>query len=61
MKKQFLTGAYYRGGQTVTVPTELDKIPLFVRAGAEIPVTDDPIEYADRSCTVKYLSFPERA
>lgn len=25
------------------------------------PVQTCPIEYADRSCTVKYLSFPERA
>lgn len=31
------SGEYYHGGQTITVPAPLEKIPVFVAAGAVIP------------------------
>lgn len=36
----FWSGEYYAGGQTITVDAPLDRLPLFVRAGALLPVTD---------------------
>lgn len=36
----FNTNRYYDGGQSVTVNAPLDEIPLFVRAGSIIPMTD---------------------
>ncbi len=36
----FHTGAWYDGGTSVTVDAALDRLPLFVRAGAAIPTTD---------------------
>jgi alpha-glucosidase len=38
----FWTGQYWPGGAEVTVPAALDCLPLFVRAGALLPTTDDP-------------------
>lgn len=32
------TGHHVRGGQTITVPTPLDHLPLFVRAGTVLPL-----------------------
>jgi alpha-D-xyloside xylohydrolase len=34
----FHTGQRHAGGQSITVPTPLDRIPLFVRAGSIIPL-----------------------
>ncbi|WP_263770995.1 TIM-barrel domain-containing protein [Propionivibrio soli] len=36
----FWSGAYYAGGQTIAVDVPLDRLPLFVRAGALLPATD---------------------
>jgi alpha-D-xyloside xylohydrolase len=33
------TGEEHEGGQTVTVPAPLDRIPLFLRDGAHLPIT----------------------
>jgi alpha-D-xyloside xylohydrolase len=33
------TGAEYEGGQQVTVPAPLDRIPLFLRDGASLPIS----------------------
>ncbi len=35
----FHTNEYYKGGQTITVPADIDTIPLFVKAGTIIPRT----------------------
>ena len=35
----FWTNRYYKGGQTITADTPIDKIPLFVKAGSIIPMT----------------------
>lgn len=56
----FYTGDFYRGGQTIQVSTEIDRIPVFVKAGAEIPITEDKIEYADQPCNVTVLRYPEK-
>jgi alpha-D-xyloside xylohydrolase len=32
------TGEEHEGGQTVTVPAPLDRIPLFLRDGATLPI-----------------------
>lgn len=53
----FYTGEYHRGGQRICVPTTLERIPLFVRAGAKIPVTKG-MEYAQQDCPVSVLEFP---
>jgi len=36
----FHTGRYHRGRQRVTVDAPLERLPLFVRAGAALPLTD---------------------
>jgi alpha-glucosidase len=36
----FWSGRYWPAGQTVTVPAELERLPLFVRAGALLATTD---------------------
>ena len=43
----FRTGARYAGGQAVTVDAPLDRIPLFARAGAIIPMARG-LQYADQ-------------
>jgi alpha-glucosidase len=40
------TGAHHAGGQWVDVPAPLHRLPLFVRAGALVPVTDSPNDRA---------------
>lgn len=42
----FWTNMYYEGGQTVTCKATLDILPLFVKAGSIIPVSE-PLMYAD--------------
>lgn len=42
----FWTNIVYCGGQTVTCHVQLDTIPLFVKAGSIIPVSE-PLVYAD--------------
>ena len=34
----FWTGRQYKGGQTVTLETQLDRVPMFVRAGSILPL-----------------------
>lgn len=41
----FFTGKEYKGGQSVTLPTDINTIPLFAKAGAIIPLGPD-VEYA---------------
>lgn len=49
----------FRGGSIVTVETPLDEVPLFVRAGAFIPLCMEPIENTSQfnpsRLTVKYF------
>ena len=52
----FHTGAFHRGGQTVFVPTDLNTIPVFVRAGAAIPVTEGRM-YAEQKTPVTVLTY----
>ncbi|MBU2956044.1 glycoside hydrolase family 31 protein [Paracoccus sp. 1_MG-2023] len=35
----FHTGAFHRGGQTIELPVDLGSMPLFVRAGAALPLS----------------------
>lgn len=42
----FWTNKLYNGGRSVTCNAELDIMPLFVRAGSIVPVSD-PVMYAD--------------
>jgi alpha-D-xyloside xylohydrolase len=42
----FFTGDYYEGGQWVTVKAPIEKIPVFVREGAIIPM-EAGLDYAD--------------
>ncbi len=53
----FYTGDFYRGGQSVSIPTVIDRIPLFVKAGSEIP-TADGMQHAQSECSVTRLRFP---
>ncbi len=43
----FYSNCKYEGGQTIDVPLELDRIPLFVREGAILPTTQ-PLESNSR-------------
>jgi alpha-D-xyloside xylohydrolase len=56
----FYTNEFYRGGQTVKIETVIDRIPVFIKAGATIPITDDAKEYADANYTVKNLHYPKK-
>lgn len=51
----------YQGGETITYPAPLDVLPLFVRAGAFIPMADYPMQntddYRSDQFTVHY--YPE--
>lgn len=42
----FYTEKYYEGGQFIRVPVTIDRIPLFVRAGAIVP-TSPVMQYVD--------------
>jgi len=55
----FHTNAYYEGGQYVTIEAGLDRIPLFVRAGASIPVSEGR-QYAAQDMPVGTLDYPVR-
>ena len=44
----FYTGDYYEGGSLIEADAPIDKIPVFVREGAIIPLSDD-ISYADEN------------
>lgn len=46
----FWTSNYYKGGQYVTVETPIDSMPLFVKAGAILPVAEG-LQYADQQPT----------
>ena len=49
----FWTGDKLSGGQTITAPAPLDKLPLYVRAGSILPL--GPVaEYADQSADGPY-------
>ena len=43
----FWTGERYEGGREITVDAPLERIPLFVRAGAIIPMAEG-LQYADQ-------------
>lgn len=43
----FWDGVRYAGGQSVTVPAPLDRIPLFVKAGSILPMAEEGLQYAD--------------
>ncbi len=42
----FWSGKAYTGGQTVTIETPIDRIPIFVKAGSILPLTEG-LQYAD--------------
>ncbi|MDR1948067.1 MAG: DUF5110 domain-containing protein [Spirochaetaceae bacterium] len=47
----YWTGAVYKGGEVLTVPAPLDKMPLFVRSGSIVPMETAPLEYAGELTT----------
>lgn len=55
----------YRGGTSATVKAPLGEMPLFVRAGAFIPLCDEPIknveQYNPQMLTVKYYPSAEES
>lgn len=55
----FHTKAYYSGGQTVKVPVTIEHIPLFVRAGAKIPLQEN-LQYAEEAKPIKWDCYPVR-
>ena len=54
-------GGLYHGGDTITVETPLDKLPLYVRAGAFVPLADYDMkntgDYRTDSYTVNYYPY----
>ncbi|AJY45133.1 glycoside hydrolase family 31 protein [Martelella endophytica] len=57
------SGQYHAPGTSVTVPVALDSIPLFIRAGAVIPLCDETSrahEDADRGRTIALFPVPDR-
>ena len=60
----FWSGQYWPGGSTVTVPAALDRLPLFVRAGALLPTTDtwdDRLRTEEPSRAMRYDPPPAGA
>ena len=54
----FWTGEKHRGGQTVTVPLTINDIPVFVKAGAFVPMTPvfkNMAAYSSENLTVHYF------
>jgi len=47
----FHSGTWHPGGETLNVPVTLASIPLFVRAGAILPLSDEPFETAPAAST----------
>jgi alpha-D-xyloside xylohydrolase len=43
----YWTGEKYDGGQTITMDVPLDRIPLFVKAGALLPLATPTLHTAD--------------
>ena len=57
----FGSGEYFAGGQTITVDAPLDRLPLFVRAGALLATTDtwsDAEKTEERSRALRYFPAP---
>ena len=55
----FHSGAWYEGGQSITVDVDQDSIPLFVRAGAVLPLSAGAMRAEPSSDTTRELTiFP---
>ena len=52
----FWTGEFYRGGQIIELPVTLASIPMFVRAGGIIPMTEDRL-HPLRDAKMKQLTL----
>ena len=50
----FWTNSVYRGGQQIIANAPLEKMPLFVRAGSILPMTD-PMQYVDEISDLPYV------
>ena len=60
----YWTGEYLEGGRTVMVDAPLDRLPLFVRAGALLPTTDttsDLKKTEEPSRALRYYPVPSSA
>jgi len=58
---EYWTQTFFEGGQTVTVDAPLDRLPLFVRAGALLPTTDTASDLAkteEGSRALRYFPVP---
>jgi len=53
----YWTQQFYVGGQSITVDAPLDRVPLFVRAGALIPTTDGKDDLARTEDTSRELHY----
>lgn len=53
----FWSQQYFEGGQTITVDAPLDRLPLFVRAGALLPTTDSVSDLAKTEEPSRALRF----
>ncbi|MHC5655647.1 glycoside hydrolase family 31 protein [Stappia sp. ICDLI1TA098] len=57
----FHTGCHHAGGQTVDLPVDLASMPLFVRAGAVLPLAEGLTRAnAARDTRRSYMVFPQR-
>lgn len=58
----FWTEQYYEGGQVITAAAPIDIIPVYVKAGSIIPMTD-PMQYVDEipEARVEVRVYPGRA
>ncbi|MEQ1743829.1 MAG: TIM-barrel domain-containing protein [Saprospiraceae bacterium] len=58
----YQTGKSYTGGQTVQVPVTIQDIPVFVRAGAFVPMSEKRLgntdDYAPNSLAIHYYHHP---
>ncbi len=58
----FWSGKTYEGGQTADIPTDLEHLPVFVRAGAFVPMSDKPLTHTEaydpEAIAVHYYHHP---
>ncbi len=56
----FYSGQKFEGGQYITVPLSIDRIPVFVKEGSIIPMNDFALSVSEQGDEYKYRIFSEK-
>ena len=55
---EYFTSRFYEGGQWIDADAELDHIPVFVREGSIIPVTEFALSTEEQSNDIVFIVYP---